>query len=90
MAKKPKLRGTRPRTMSDNNRKTSGFTSLKGQNYKGGYSAATDVQTGYGRDYQGRFDTDARISSKAGRGGQVISRRKRYYDLRLAMGLAGG
>ena len=52
--------------------------------------AATDVQTGYGRDSSGRYNSQARIGSKLGRSGQIISRRQRYYDMRLAFGLAGG
>ena len=71
-------------------RTTDAFTSGRGANYRGGYQAATDVQTGYGRDLRGRYSRNARVNVSAGRGGRVISRRQRYYDMRLAMGMAGG
>ena len=85
-----KLKGTRPKSSASRLKSTAGFTSGRGSNYKGGYSAATDVKTGYGRNSAGQYDSEARVGSKAGRGGKMISHRQRYYDMRLAFGFAGG
>ena len=79
--------------MATNRRRKGG---LAGQGTTGGAKsytklrAATDVETGYGRNSKGQYDANARLSSKLGRSGQIISRRQRYYDMRLAFGLAGG
>ena len=83
-------RGSRTRSQRNNSRDNRAFTGGRGQNYRGGYQAATDVQTGYGRNSAGRYSSNARVGQRAGRGGQIITRRQRYYDLRVAMGLSGG
>lgn len=64
----------------------------RGQNYKGGYQAATDVSSRYGRNpSNGQFSNKLRgDGGKVGRQGRTISRRQRYYDMRVAFGLAGG
>ena len=57
------------------------------------YQAASDVGTRYGRNpTTGRFSNRLRAKghSRIGRRGQVISRRQRYYDMRVAFGMAGG
>ncbi|MBQ9639300.1 MAG: hypothetical protein IJV22_07075 [Bacteroidales bacterium] len=40
----------------------------------------------------GQFSNQLRASGRStvGRGGQTVSRRQRYYDLRVSMGLSGG
>lgn len=83
-------RGSRTSAQRNTTKNTTAFTSGRGSNYRGGYQAATDVQTGYGRDSAGRYNSNARTGQRAGRDGQIISRRQRYYDLRVAMGLSGG
>lgn len=68
----------------------------------GRYRAASENKKNYTQTRSGRMSVDGKTaggvtqaftdpnSGKVGRKGQMVSRRKRYYDVRVGLGLSGG
>lgn len=65
------------------------FTKASGRSARGRLAAEGSSNANSGRTHSMSY-YDENGNRKSGRGGQLASRRQRYYDVRVGLGLAGG